>query len=99
MQTVVVELSPRDADVGGTLTITGTSAQTGAIAAPFVDVQADTACFIKIGVNPVAVLNTSYRLPADVVLRLALAPGDKIAVIGTGGNFWYHPVTRISNPA
>ena len=81
---------------GQTVAISGASAQSAAITATQVDVTADTACFIALGNNPTAALNTSYRIPAGVgPIRLGLTSGDKIAVIGTAGNLWIHPVGEL----
>lgn len=89
-------LSPQNQAPGGTIALSGSSQQTAAIAATTVDVQADTACFIAIGSNPTAALNTSYRIPANTPIRVGLTTGSKIAVIGTTGNFWYHPVVSLA---
>lgn len=90
-----VALSPYG-HTGQTVAISGASAQSSAITATQVDVTADTACFIALGNNPTAALNTSYRIPAGVgPIRLGLTSGDKIAVIGTAGNLWIHPVGEL----
>ena len=90
-----VALSPR-AYTGETIAISGSSQQTTAIAATQVDITADTACFVAVGTNPTAALNTSYRIPAtQAPIRLGITSGDKIAVIGTAGNLWIHPVGEL----
>lgn len=90
-----VALSPR-AYTGQTIAISGSSQQTTAITATEVDITADTACFVAVGTNPTAALNTSYRIPAtQVPIRLGITSGDKIAVIGTSGNAWVHPVGEL----
>lgn len=85
-------LSPQGQAAGETIVISGSSQQTAAIAATAVDIQADTVCYIAIGANPTAALNTGYRIPANAPIRLGMTSGSKIAVIGTSGNFWCHPV-------
>ena len=89
-------LSALGVESGQTVAISGASAQSSAITATQVDVTADTACFVALGNNPTAALNTSYRIPAGVgPIRLGLTSGDKIAVIGTAGNLWIHPVGEL----
>lgn len=85
-------MGPEGAASGNVRTISGTSAQTAAITGEAVDLCVDTACWVEIGSNPTAALNTSYYLPANTVVRFPITSGNKIAVIGTTGNLYYHPV-------
>lgn len=83
---------PRGASAGGTIAISGSSQQTAVISETLVDVSCDTVCYLAIGAAPVAALNTSYRLTANTTYRFPIVSGDKLAVIGTTGNFWFSPV-------
>ena len=69
--------------------ISGTAATVG----PFletttvVQVCADTACFIAIGVSPVATVASTY-CPANFSQKFACNPGDSLSVIGSSGNLY-----------
>jgi len=94
---------PRGKD-GGKLSVTTSSGQTAQIHVPdvtepkqqlvYVDLTTDAACFIEIGTNPTAVVNTSYYLVAGVPYRLPLLAGDKVAAITASGsaNLYWHEV-------
>lgn len=85
-------LSPQGQSAGQSISISGTSQQSTAIASAYVDLVADTACSIAIGTNPTAVVATSYRIPANTPVRLGIVTGSKIAVIGTSGTLYISPV-------
>lgn len=38
-------------------------------------------CFIKVGVNPTAIANSSMFVPGGIIDFIGVQPGDKIAVI------------------
>lgn len=86
-----VALSPRNMAAITPVTITGTSAQSAAIAATQVDLLATAACWVAFGTNPTAT-TSSYPLAANFPVRLGLVSGDKIAVIGTSGTLSIGPV-------
>jgi len=89
---------------GDKLAVTTTTGQTAQIHVPdvsvpaakagWVDLVCDTPCFIEIGTNPTAVVDTSYYLAAGVTYRFPLVRGDKIAAITSTGtaNLWWHEV-------
>jgi len=85
-------LGPLGAGAGEKIAIGATSAQSVGTYSDLVDLICDTPCFIEIGSNPTAALDTSYRLAANVTYRLPVGANSKIAVIGTSGNLWVHPV-------
>lgn len=87
-----IALSPQGQSAGQSIAISGSSQQSSAITETQVDLMADTACSIAIGTNPTAVIATSYRLPANTLVRLGLVSGSKIAVIGTSGTLYISPV-------
>ena len=75
--------------------ITGTTAVVGAVTEDFIDIQADTLCFVEFGpATPTAALNTSYPIQPGVVYRFPFVSGDEVAVIGTAGNVWVSPVGK-----
>ena len=87
--------SPRNVGPGQKVTTSTTSAQSTAVAEGVneVDLIANTPTYIEVGANPTATVDTSYRIPAETIVRLPLYPGDKIAAVaGTSGNLWIHPV-------
>ena len=86
-----VALSPRDLSAVTPVSISGTSAQSGAITATQVDVCATVAAWVVIGTNPTAT-TSGYYLPAGTIVRLGINSGDKIAVIGTSGTLYISPV-------
>jgi len=85
-------LGPMGAGVGEKVVIGATTAQSTGTYSGGVDVVCDTPCFIEVGSNPTAVIDTSYRLPANSVIRVPVGISNKLAVIGTSGNLWIHPV-------
>ena len=78
---------------GEAVTIAATSTASTALYTGMVDVVCDTPCFIEVGTAPTAVLDTSYRLPANSIIRVPVGTSNKIAVIGTSGSLWIHPVS------
>ena len=46
-----------------------------------IQICATVACFVAVGANPTAVANTTMYVPLGTPIRLAVNPGDKIAVI------------------
>lgn len=87
-----VALSPRNLAAVTPVSISGTSAQSGAIVADQVDLVATVAAVVVIGTNPTATLTSGYYLPAGVPVRLGIVSGDKVAVIGTSGTLYISPV-------
>lgn len=87
-------MGPEGAAAGNVRTFNGASAQTAAITGDAVDVAADSPCWIEIGSDPTAVVNTSYYMTANTTYRFPITSGNKIAAIddGTTGNLYYHPV-------
>jgi hypothetical protein len=90
-----VSLSPRNMPTVTPVAISGTSAQSGAIAATEVDLCATVAAMCVIGTNPTATLTAGAYLPAGVMVRYSLQSGDKVAVIGTSGTLYITPVGAI----
>jgi len=80
------------AGVGEKLVIGAASAQSTGTYSGSVDLSCDTPCFIEIGASPAAVIDTSYRMPANALIRVPVGTNSKLAVIGTSGNLWIHPV-------
>lgn len=87
-----VAKSPRNMATVTPVTISGTSAQSGAITATEVDLCATVAAMCVIGTNPTATLTAGAYLPAGVLVRYSIQSGDKIAVIGTSGTLYITPV-------
>jgi hypothetical protein len=55
----------------------------------FLELCADTACFIAVGPHGSTVATTSSTLlPANVPRLYACNPGDDVSVIGTSGNLY-----------
>lgn len=75
-----------------TIAISASSQQSGALTGTLVHFWTTTLCYIAIGTNPTAVIATSYAVPANTVIALPINDQDKIAVIGTTGNAYFHPV-------
>ena len=73
---------------GSTTTGTlGASAQVTNGDTSIVRIVFDTAGYYELGVNPTASASTVY-LPAGVVEYVYVRPGEKIAVFGSGGNYY-----------
>lgn len=72
---------------------TGTSAQSAAIDADSICVQATSACFVEIGANPTATVNTSHYIGANQPTYLQMTPGFKIAAVqlSAGGTLYVTP--------
>lgn len=66
-----------------TRSISGTSAQSSAFGGRtrFVRLYTDTACFVKVGLNPTAITASSLPLAAGASEYFSVQPGDKIAAI------------------
>lgn len=91
---------------GQKLALTTSSAQSTAIGAQpdergsnnkekgWIDIVTDSDCFIAIGANPTAVVDTSYKLLANAAYRFPITLGNKVAgIMASGtGNIWIHPV-------
>lgn len=76
---------------GGTstkLAISGVSAQSVACVGNTVVVTPDTDCFVRLGANPVALVDVDQLLLARNTYRLSVAAGQKLAFItaGSAGN-------------
>lgn len=72
------------------VTLSGTSAQSGAVSAAttVVRLASTVDCFVAIGANPTAVLNTCF-LPAGSPEYFRCEPGDKVAGISSGSGSLY----------
>ena len=61
-------------------TFTSTRAQSSALRGGVYAISADQDCYIRLGSNPTAV-TTDFRIPANVLLYIAVDKDEKIAVI------------------
>lgn len=71
-------------DVFQQVTFSGTSAQSSAFAATTkkVSLVSSQDCYIKFGTNPTATAGAgSFFLPAKVVVKFGVEPGEKVAAI------------------
>lgn len=91
---VAVPLGPEGAAAGAKVALTTSSAQSAAITGDWIDVSSDVDCFVEIGANPTAVVDTSYRMVAGTTYRFPITTGNKIAgILSAGtGNLWYRAV-------
>lgn len=67
-----------------TISVSGTSAQSSAIAARRIVITTNTlAVFVKFGSNPTAT-TSDYLVPANSIMYFNFKTGDKVAVISSG---------------
>lgn len=71
-------------DAGEALSISGTSAASVKTYAGTVVLTATTACFVRCGQVPVAVVNVDQYLMANTAYEFSMQPG-KVAAITSGG--------------
>lgn len=79
--------------------IGSTSVQSSALGAStkLVSLAATAACHVEFGANPTATNSTSMYIPANSVVKVAVTPSTKIAVIqnSTGGNLYITEATSV----
>lgn len=74
------------------MTITAASQQSGVLTGTLIHFWADTLCYIAVGTAPTAVIATSYPIPPNTLIPIPITDQDKIAVIGSAGVAYFHPV-------
>lgn len=98
----VVPMGPQGASTGDDVSLTTSSAQSGAITGTVVDVTCTADCFIAIGSNPTAVVcsggagsaGACYFMAGGITYRFPITSGNKIAgIVATGtATLYWHPV-------
>ena len=74
------------------MTITVASQQSGVLTGTLIHFWADTLCYVAVGTAPTAAIATSYAVPPNTVIPIPIIDQDKIAVIGSAGVAYFHPV-------
>lgn len=89
MHTLNISLT---ADVGGLsqkVVLSAASAQSTVLAGSTVVVTPDVNCFMRMGVNPAAVVDVDRILIANTAHRVTISPGQKLAFIAAGAGNAY----------
>lgn len=88
-----ISIVPGSGGGGESISVTTSSAQSAVIHATqpcYVVMFSTVSCFMRQAVNPTAVANTDQYIPANIYMRIGpFAPGNKMALIGTGSGTAY----------
>lgn len=89
MHTFVISFT---ADAGGLsqkVVLSAASAQSTVLAGSAAVITPDVACFVRMGVNPVALPDVDRYLAAGIAHRITISPGYKLALIAAGAGNAY----------
>lgn len=92
MHTFSISLTANAGGLSQKVVLSAASAQSAVIAGSAAVITPDVNCFMRMGVNPAAVVDVDQLLLANNTYRVTVSPGQKLAFIAAGaGNCWITP--------